>query len=290
MRTLTITEVVAESGVPHATVHYYLRQGLLPRPKRVAANRFLYDERHVRGLMLIRTLRERRGLSLAMIRRILPELLHLEASEAFVPEMWDRALAPRMASRRRAPSARLLGAAKDAFSRRGFDEVNVDDLCRAARIAKGSFYRHYRSKEELFLTVAELAAEEASSEYRAALAGALPDPASDPGAAAIEAGAAAALAPAIEHRLPIFLELASRSFRRKPGHAAALRIVLSQLATEVGRPLPGDGSAAERGWRVIGGAVTLVLRALLERPARQPRGFDTSSSARAESHTTTATG
>ena len=34
-----------------------------------------------------------------MIRRIMPELLRLEAEEAFRPEMWDKALAPRMSRR-----------------------------------------------------------------------------------------------------------------------------------------------------------------------------------------------
>ena len=150
MPSLTIAELVQQTDVPPATVHYYLRQGLLPKPKQPAPNRFLYDERHVRALRLIRILRERRGLPLAMIRRILPELLALETEEAFSPELWDRALAPRM-GHPRLPGPRLLEAAKKAFPKHGFAEVNVDDLARAARIAKGSFYRHYPSKEELVL-------------------------------------------------------------------------------------------------------------------------------------------
>src|SRR5438105_184454 len=101
--TFTIADLVSLTGVPPATIHYYLRGGLLPRPKRAAPNRFAYDERHVQGLKLIRSLRERRGLSLAMIRRILPELLQLETTEAFLPEMWDRALAPRLSPRARPP-------------------------------------------------------------------------------------------------------------------------------------------------------------------------------------------
>ena len=49
MRTLTIADLVAETGVPRATIHSYLRLGLLPRPKRLSPARFAYDERHVRG-------------------------------------------------------------------------------------------------------------------------------------------------------------------------------------------------------------------------------------------------
>src|SRR5438874_13642023 len=121
MRNLPIAELVALTGVPAATVHYYLRNGLLPMPARLSPNRFAYDERHVQGLRLIRTLREQRGLPLPMIKRILPELMQLESGEAFRPEMWDRALAPRV-SRRRQPSTRLLQAAKDTFARKGYED------------------------------------------------------------------------------------------------------------------------------------------------------------------------
>src|SRR5947207_2465329 len=61
MPTFTIADLVSRTGVPAATIHHYLRSGLLPRPKKVAPNRFVYDERHVRALKLIRTLRGRRA-------------------------------------------------------------------------------------------------------------------------------------------------------------------------------------------------------------------------------------
>ena len=64
MTPLTIAEIVSLTGVPAATVHYYLRAGLLPSPKRLTTNRFGYDHRHVQALRLIRMLREQRGLPL----------------------------------------------------------------------------------------------------------------------------------------------------------------------------------------------------------------------------------
>src|SRR6476620_3625494 len=138
-----ISELSALTGVAPTTIHHYRRLGLLPPPFRVSANRFLYDVRHVRSLLLIRALRERRGLRLPVIRRVLPDLLRMEEDEAFRPEMWDRAVDLRAAARRgpRGPRDRLLGAAVDAFAQRPAAEVGVDDLCRAAGIAKGSFYR-----------------------------------------------------------------------------------------------------------------------------------------------------
>ena len=69
----------------------------------------------------------RRGLPLPMIKGIMPELLQLETTEAFRPEMWDRALAPRLTRRRRLPSARLLDVAIEACNRLGAPLVVIGD-------------------------------------------------------------------------------------------------------------------------------------------------------------------
>jgi AcrR family transcriptional regulator len=245
---LSIADLVERTGVPPATIHSYLRQGLLPRPHRVTGARFGYDERHVRALRLIRTLRERRHVPLATIKRVLPELLALEPTEAFLPEMWDRALAPRGRDRARDPGSRLLAAAREAFARRGFGEVNVDELCRAARIAKGSFYRHYRSKEELFLRVAELTADEVAIAFRSERR-ASEDPAET-------------LARVLAPRLPIFLDLFSRGLQGKPGYTATLTRLLQGLTADLGEAATPDGIGGGRsGLSILGHAVTRLLLA-----------------------------
>jgi AcrR family transcriptional regulator len=249
MAALTIADLVSRTGVPPATVHYYLRHGLLPRPKRLAPNRFGYDDRHVQGLRLIRSLREQRGLSLPMIKRILPELMQLESAEAFLPEMWDRALAPRM-SRRQLPSARLLEAAKDAFARKGYEDANVDEICRAARMAKGSFYRHYRSKEDLFFAVADASAADLVAVFAQSLEGEQPDP---PAVGPL-------LARFLEPRLPIFLDLFTRAVQGRLGYPIAAREVFAKAAADLGELLSGDGSPEERGGRALGSALADVFR------------------------------
>jgi AcrR family transcriptional regulator len=243
---LSIADLVARTDVPPATIHYYLRQGLLPRPHRLSGSRFGYDERHVRALRLIRSLREHRHVPLATIKRVLPELLALEPMEAFLPEMWDRALAPRAKDTKRDPGARLLAAARDAFARRGYGEVNVDELCRAAGIAKGSFYRHYRSKEELFLTVAQVAADEVAEAFRMER-----DAAEDP---------ADVLASILAPRLPIFLDLFSRGLQGKPGDQSTLARLLRELSADLGETVDPDGPGRERsGLVILGRAVTGLL-------------------------------
>jgi AcrR family transcriptional regulator len=252
MKPLTIAELVDRTDVPSATIHYYLRHGLLPSPRRIAANRFAYDERHVVGLKLIRMLRERRGLSLPMIRRILPELLRLEGEEAFSPVIWDKVLAPRL-SARRLPSNRLLEAAKEAFTRRAFDDVNVDDLCRAARIAKGSFYRHYRSKEDLFFEAADSLSHDVQRQF-AALAGSVGiDPKDAP----------ALLATVLGPRLPVFLELFARALQGRPGYEAVARRILQESAEGIGQSVAGSGSPAERGIVTLRDALIDMFRGVV---------------------------
>lgn len=66
-----ISELSQRTGVPVATIKYYLRDGLLPPGESVGATRSRYGEPHVRQLRLIRALVEAGGLSLARVRGVL---------------------------------------------------------------------------------------------------------------------------------------------------------------------------------------------------------------------------
>lgn len=71
---MRISELSAESGVPVATVKYYLREGLLPAGKRTSATQAQYDETHVARVKLIRALAGAGGLRVAAIRDVLDKL------------------------------------------------------------------------------------------------------------------------------------------------------------------------------------------------------------------------
>jgi DNA-binding transcriptional MerR regulator len=66
-----ISELGRTSGLPVATVKYYLREGLLPAGTPTAPNQAEYGDTHVRRLRLIRTLREVGGLEIERIRRVI---------------------------------------------------------------------------------------------------------------------------------------------------------------------------------------------------------------------------
>jgi AcrR family transcriptional regulator len=264
--------LVERSGASAATVRFYLAEGLLPPPQRLAANRFVYDERHVELLRLIRLLRERRHLPLEAIRRLLPELLPDLAGaperSAFRPEMWQQLLRP--LSRGDEPTSHLVQVGLSAFDERGYSEVSVDDVCRAAGIAKGSFYRHFASKEALFLA----AVSEAAAEVVARLAElAHPDlPCED---------LAEALSSSLGPHRTVFLDLASLASRGSEAHAAALREFVAMLTAEVTSISPKDADgvlARALAGLVVGGGPSRASRTREQGPQRgslTPRGEST---------------
>jgi len=263
-----MSELVARTGVPAATVRYYMVQGLLPPAVRVSSNRYLYDERHVEAVRLVRLLRERRSMSLETIARVLPELLPdllgTDSPGVFRPEMWGEVLVPGAASPP-GPSLRdrLVDIGTEQFSARGYGEVTVDDVCRAADIAKGSFYRQFSSKEELFLAVVQTVATRSAERFSCRAAGRLVAPAE----------AVGALADALGTHLAVVLDLTSLAAQRRPGYAHALRaltatlcaavepVLAPRVATSAGEPVPADAPARAAGTT---SADEVVARAVFE--------------------------
>jgi AcrR family transcriptional regulator len=223
-RQFSMAQLVEQTGVAAPTVRYYLSAGLLPPPIKVAANRFLYDERHVEVVRLVRLLRERRGLSIEAIGRALPELLPdlLARPEggAFRPEMWGQLLiAHTEPPRGPSPAERLLEAGLVAFSSSGTAEVSVDDVCRAAGIAKGSFYRHFASKDSL-VAACGLEAGRRSGIAFAELCGTdFVD----------RTRATGLLATAMGPYLPLLLDLAALATERRPSYGAVLRQLVQEI-------------------------------------------------------------
>ncbi|MBD3941765.1 MerR family transcriptional regulator [Microbacterium sp. NEAU-LLC] len=68
---MKISELSERSGVPVATVKFYIREGMLPRGETVSATRAEYDEGHLARLRVIAALTGVRGLPLARVRDIL---------------------------------------------------------------------------------------------------------------------------------------------------------------------------------------------------------------------------
>ena len=139
-RALTISDLERASGVPRSTIHYYVRQGLLPAPQKTADTRALYSEDHLALLRQIRRAKDS-GRSLSEIRvKIQSRVKKLSESgidlEAQEYNRTHRA---------------ILSFATEEFVRRGYRRTRVDDLTRELGISSSIFYDHFRSKRHLLV-------------------------------------------------------------------------------------------------------------------------------------------
>jgi AcrR family transcriptional regulator len=246
-----VSVLAKRTGVSVPTIHHYRRLGLLPAAVAVAPNRFLYNERHVAALTIIRLLRDRQHLPLETVRELLPDLLSVSPQE-LAPEAWDALLASRLSETATGqPRERLLAVARVAFARRGYEGVSVGEICDDAGIAKGSFYRYFDSKDDIFVAAAGSTVE--------AVGQALDQ---QPGSLS-EAEAVGALRRLLEPLAPLLLEAATRELRSE---AAAPGVVAGVAQGLAARVLP---RLADRGARAIPAARRVVDTVLvsLVRPA-----------------------
>jgi AcrR family transcriptional regulator len=239
---LTLADVVERSGVPASTVHHYRRLGLLPPPERIASNRFVYDERHVAALLRIRRLRDERHLNLVQIAEELEKGLPGGAGTGdAAPDGWDA-------------RERVVDAAVELFFAHPFAEVTIHDVAQAAGMAKGSVYRYFASKEELFSAVVERLVHDSAAGFAEAVdaLGGAAGLAHDPEAAAV------VFARLVAQAMPILLELGARAAKGHEPSGDTAREVLRTLAEAAGRPLSDDPVPA--GLEVIEKGFSLVLR------------------------------
>lgn len=68
---MRISGLAERTGLPVATLKYYLREGLLPPGEATSPNQARYDETHVERVRLVRALTEVGGLDLATVGRVL---------------------------------------------------------------------------------------------------------------------------------------------------------------------------------------------------------------------------
>lgn len=108
---MRISELSRATGVPVATVKYYLREGLVPPGRATGATQAQYDESHVTRLRLARSLVQVGGLSVAAARDVLATLNTSDGSLHRVLGAAHSALAPQVAHKRDPARARELASA-----------------------------------------------------------------------------------------------------------------------------------------------------------------------------------
>jgi AcrR family transcriptional regulator len=237
-------ELASRSGVPVPTIHHYRKLGLFPAPRQVAPNRFVYDERHVAALGAIRALRAHQ-VPLDTIRTVLPSLLEASGGQ-LTDDAWETLIEDRSATTDPA-AERLLHAAREAFARHGYDGVSVGEICDAAGIAKGTFYRYFDSKDALFVAAARSTVDavgEQLDKRRRTLS---------------EAEAVGELESLLAPLAPLLLEAATRELRDEPRSSGIVASVAQGLTVRIGPRLRARGERAVPAARKVVETVILGL-------------------------------
>ncbi len=73
---MKISELVNITNVPKETIHYYVREGLIPRPRKSGKNVANYTDVHVEQILLIKQIQDNFYLPLSLIKKIVKQLSH----------------------------------------------------------------------------------------------------------------------------------------------------------------------------------------------------------------------
>ncbi len=111
---MRISELARSSGLPVATIKFYLREGVLPPGRSTSATQADYDDAHLARLRLVRALVEVGGLPLAAVRDVLAAMDAPHGVPAAVSAAHD-ALAPKV------PPAQGTARARAAVDHLGWD-------------------------------------------------------------------------------------------------------------------------------------------------------------------------
>jgi DNA-binding transcriptional MerR regulator len=91
---MKIGELVKQTGVPKETIHFYIREGLLRKPRKSASNIADYTRLHVEQILLVKELRENYYLPIPEIKKVLRQLKKQSPAEQAVSQFHHRYFRP----------------------------------------------------------------------------------------------------------------------------------------------------------------------------------------------------
>ena len=139
---MTISGLSRVSGIPASSIRFYLRERLIPQPLRKGKTRAYYNKEHVIQLRKIKKLRIKNKLSIEEIKQILGVSAATIENSSKQSSTADR-------------KDDIITAAIELFRTNGFENTSINDIAMRARISKGTFYKHFSSKDDLFFECAD---------------------------------------------------------------------------------------------------------------------------------------
>jgi len=145
---MRIAELSTRSGVPKTTIHYYLQAGLLHAPVKTGRTMAYYDASHLDRLKIIRRVKTETGVSALSLKEALgrTELKLPAPSDKPAPDPEGVAEDLKIQGRRK-----LIEAALQVFSQRGFRQASVKAIAKTAGVSTGAFYHYFPDKRGLFV-------------------------------------------------------------------------------------------------------------------------------------------
>ncbi|PKL38193.1 MAG: hypothetical protein CVV44_13585 [Spirochaetae bacterium HGW-Spirochaetae-1] len=151
---ITISELARITGIPASTIRFYLREGLITPPVKQSRTRAYYNNDNIMELKRLRKLRDEDGLSIEEIRKI----------ARYPGAVKEKGVTNESSQPDRRSD--ILDSAIELFRSKGYDAININDIAEKAGISKGTFYKHFRDKENLFYECADKVFLDIDREFR----------------------------------------------------------------------------------------------------------------------------
>jgi AcrR family transcriptional regulator len=141
--TITMSELSRRSGITASTIRYYLKEGLISQPRRTGKTRAYFNKEHIKQLRKLKRLRNTDQLSIREIKHSFGVLTSDTRENGY-----DQSL---ISDRK----GDIIAAAIELFRSKGYDNISINDIAERASISKGTFYKHFTGKEDLFYECAD---------------------------------------------------------------------------------------------------------------------------------------
>lgn len=128
------------SGYSISTIYEYLRNGLLHSPRKEGPTKSRFDSTHLKRLIMIRDFREKEQLTLTEIKKRFETSIDVTQTE-FSTEQSIR--------------IQIVDKALTLFAKQHLEKTKISDITDALNMGSGTFYRYFKSKEDLFLDCLE---------------------------------------------------------------------------------------------------------------------------------------
>ncbi|MEN8246087.1 MAG: MerR family transcriptional regulator [Thermodesulfobacteriota bacterium] len=91
---MKLRELVGKTGVPRETIQFYLREGILPKPRKRGRGQAEYGDHYLELIEFIKDLQEKHFLPLAVIKKVIKRFKNISPSEEHYFRMQSEFFSP----------------------------------------------------------------------------------------------------------------------------------------------------------------------------------------------------